>query len=54
MKSNKKTHGGFRVGSGAKPKYKERTTTISFRVPLSSVEEIKGLVLSILSGYKND
>lgn len=54
MENKKKTHGGFRVGSGAKPKYTERTTTISFRVPLSSIEEIRGVVLSILSRYKND
>jgi len=33
--------GGPRKGSGAKPKYKEPTTTIAFRCPISKVAELK-------------
>ena len=33
--------GGFRKGSGAKPKYSEKTKTVSFRCPLSKVDDIK-------------
>ena len=36
-----KTRGGARQGSGAKPKYNEHTKTISFRCPVSKVEEFK-------------
>ena len=41
---NKKHWGGARKGSGAKPKYNEKTTTIAFRVPISKVEEVKVLI----------
>ena len=40
----KKDWGGARKGSGAKPKYSEKTTTIAFRVPISKVEEVKLLI----------
>jgi hypothetical protein len=40
----KETRGGARKGSGAKPKYNEKTTTIAFRVPISKVEEVKVLI----------
>ena len=40
----KKQWGGTREGSGAKPKYNEKTTTIAFRVPISKVDEIKVLI----------
>ncbi len=36
--------GGANRNQGAKPKYNEATTTVAFRVPLSSVDEIKQLV----------
>lgn len=39
-----KKHGGNRLGSGAKPKYNEPTTTIAFRVPVSKVDTIKEMV----------
>jgi hypothetical protein len=42
--TNKKDWGGARKGSGAKPKYSEKTTTIAFRVPVSKVEEVKVLI----------
>lgn len=37
-------HGGKRKGAGRKPKYNEPTKVISFRVPLSKIDEIKKLV----------
>jgi len=39
-----KQHGGKRKGSGRKPKYKEETKTISFRVPISQIDSIKVIV----------
>ena len=52
MESDKKTHGGNRNNSGAKPKYSEPTTTISFRCPVSKIEEIKTLIRSKLSEWR--
>jgi len=46
-----KKSGGWRAGSGAKPKYNEPTTTIAFRVPESKVDELKEIVNSKLSEY---
>ena len=43
--------GGIRQGSGAKPKYSEKTKTISFRCPMSKVDELKLIVKSKLSGW---
>ncbi len=40
--------GGTRQGSGAKPKYNEQTKTISFRCPISKVDELKLFVKSKL------
>jgi hypothetical protein len=51
MKTKKETRGGTRQGSGAKPKYSEQTTTISFRCPISKVDEIKLLVKLMLSEW---
>ena len=49
-----KTHwGGARQGSGAKPKYNEKTTTIAFRVPISKVEEVKVLIKNKQTQWKN-
>ncbi len=47
----KKTRGGTRQGSGAKPKYNEQTKTVSFRCPLSRVDELKIVVKSKLSEW---
>ena len=41
---NKKEWGGARLGSGAKPKYSGKTTTIAFRVPISKVACVKELI----------
>jgi len=40
----KNTYGGKRKGSGNKPKYNEKTTTIAFRVPISKVACVKELI----------
>jgi len=47
----KKTRGGTRQGLGAKPKYNEETKTVSFRCPVSKVEELKIIVKSKLSEW---
>lgn len=49
--TNKKEWGGTRKGSGAKPKYNEKTTTIAFRCPQSKVSELKILVKAKLSEW---
>lgn len=58
MKSKKKTNlvmtknaGGKRIGSGAKPKFGEPTTTIAFRVPESKVDELKDMVNAKMSEW---
>jgi hypothetical protein len=51
MQTKKKTRGGTRQGSGAKPKYLEQTKTIAFRCPLSKVDELKIVVKSKLSEW---
>jgi len=40
----KDSRGGDRKGAGAKKKYNEQTVTVSFRCPLSKVDDIKGLI----------
>lgn len=51
MKNKKKTRGGNRQGSGAKPKYNEKTKTLSFRCPLSKIDELKLIINSKLSEW---
>ena len=46
-----KKAGGKRIGSGAKPKFGEPTTTIAFRVPVSKVDELKDMVNTKLSEW---
>ena len=46
----KKTMGGSRKGSGAKPKYGEKTKTIAFRVPMSKIEHVKNTIKTLLDG----
>ena len=46
-----KKQGGSRLGSGAKSKYNEPTTTIAFRVPVSKSSELKELIKSKLKEY---
>ena len=50
--NTKLKRGGKRPFSGAKPKYNEPTTTVSFRVPVSKIEDIKKIVKSKLKGYE--
>lgn len=40
MKDKKTTHGGARNGAGRKARYGEATTTVAFRVPVSTKEGI--------------
>ena len=51
MKNKKETRGGTRPGSGAKPKYDEATKTIAFRVPISKIEHVNGIVKTLLNGW---
>ena len=47
----RQTRGGARKNSGAKPKYNEKTVTVSFRCPLSKVDEIKLIIKCKLSEF---
>ena len=47
----KATRGGSRKGSGAKPKYGEKTKTIAFRVPMSKLEHVKNTIKTLLDGW---
>ena len=47
----KATRGGSRKGSGAKPKYGEKTKTIAFRVPMSKIEHVKSLLKKMLDDW---
>ena len=51
MSKKKETRGGPRQGSGAKPKYLERTKTVAFRCPISKVDELNLAVKSKLSEW---
>jgi len=51
MTEDKKTRGGTRKGSGAKPKYSEQTKTVAFRCPFSKVNELKFIVKSKLTEW---
>ena len=44
----KTTHGGKRPNSGAKPKYREPTKSVTFRIPESKVKDVKKLVSDYL------
>ena len=47
----KTKRGGARRNAGAKPKYNEQTKTVSFRCPLSKIEELKLYVNAKLSEW---
>ena len=49
----KATRGGTRKGSGAKPKYGEKTKTIAFRVPMSKIEHVKSLLKKMLDDWSD-
>lgn len=51
MVMKKKRRGGVRQGAGAKPKYNEPTKTISFRVPVSKITEIKKIIKNMLANF---
>ena len=54
MQRIKNTHGGAGRGQGNKHKYNEPTKTISFRVPLSKVTELKAIINEYLQQFKNN
>ena len=43
-KKELENRGGKRKGAGAKKRYNEETKTISFRCPLSKIDDIKALI----------
>lgn len=47
----KENRGGKRANSGSKPKYSEPTKTVSFRVPISKIEEVKGVIKELLLSF---
>jgi hypothetical protein len=49
----KSKRGGYRKGAGAKLKYGEETTTVSFRLPMSLIPEIKEIVKLKLKKYES-
>ena len=46
------THGGRRAGSGAKLKYGEKTKTVTFRLPVSKIAEIRSMIKNELENLK--
>ena len=50
----KNQRGGTRKGSGAKPKYNEKTKAVSFKCPISKIPEVKKIIYQKLNEYKND
>lgn len=50
-KKELENRGGKRKGAGAKKRYNEETKTISFRCPLSKVDDIKSLINHRLSKW---
>jgi len=51
MTAKKETRGGIRLGSGAKPKYNEGTTTFGVRCPISKVDELKVTIKNKLNEW---
>ena len=47
----KETRGGIRKGSGAKPKYNEKTKTFGVRCPISKIDELKIIIKTKLSEW---
>ena len=47
--SKESKHGCTRQGSGAPLKYGEETKSVNFRIPISQLEIVKGLVKNQLS-----
>lgn len=52
FENTEENRGGKRTGSGVKSLFKEKTTTITVRVPESNKEEIKKQFQQILNKYR--
>lgn len=52
MKPKKSTHGGSGRGQGRHKKYKEPTTTVAFRVPVSKKKELGEIVKEWLKKWE--
>lgn len=50
--SGENTHGGKRAGAGAKLKYGEPTKTVTFRLPVSKIAEIRAIIKNKLETLK--
>lgn len=50
--TQKHTHGGARRNAGAKPKYFEKTKTISVQCPISKIPELKEVIQEKLDSWK--
>lgn len=46
------THGGRRAGAGAKLKYGEPTKTVTFRLPVSKIADIRAMIKNELEKIK--
>lgn len=53
MIQDKASRGGYRTGAGSKRKYAEQTKIVSFRCPLSRVDEIKLFIRKVLKDSAN-
>lgn len=51
MEIKKEKRGGKRLNSGRKPAFSEPTKTVSFRCPVSKIDELKLIVKSTLSKW---
>lgn len=50
-KKKKTTHGGAGRGQGRHLKYGEETKNVTFRCPVSKIEQLKKLVNDVLAGW---
>lgn len=50
-KKKKSTHGGAGRGQGRHLKYGEETKNVTFRCPVSKIEQLKKLVNDVLAGW---
>jgi hypothetical protein len=50
-KKKKSTHGGAGRGQGRHLKYGEETKNVTFRCPVSKIEQLKKLVNDALAGW---
>ena len=52
LKRDGTSNGGNIKGSGAKPKYNEKTETVAFRCPISKIESLKVIVKEKLKEWE--